>query len=154
MKKINFKQTGTAAAGLVAGSILANLLVNKLPASVSNPKLRAAVPLVAGVLLSMQKNDMVKFAGYGMIANGGSKLLGSVVPQLAGVTGVGDEMFGFGDEMLNGFGDEMISDDMSGINEEMYGIGDGVLNGIGEEIYGLGDGVLNGFSGSGDGNDN
>ena len=127
MKKINFKKAGTDAAGLVAGAIVANLINSKLAAKVTNPKVRNAIPLVFGLFLLTNKSEMVKMAGAGMAAVGGSRLLGTAVPALAGVCGVGE---------LEGVYDELIQ----GVNEDMGEI-EGVLNG---DDMGEIEGVLNG----------
>jgi hypothetical protein len=61
--------------GIVIGGVAANFLAQYLnkpesPAAAWNPKIKAALPLIAGVVIAMQKNTIVKGVGYGMIAKG------------------------------------------------------------------------------------
>jgi len=78
--------------GVVAGSVAAGL-VGKLVLKVmptASSTVQALVPVVAGTFLAMQKNDIVKGAGFGMIAAGGSALVDAFVPPT--VTGL-DEYY-------------------------------------------------------------
>ena len=76
--------------GVVAGSVAAGMvekLVSKfLPTASATVK--SLVPIAAGVFLAMQKNEIVKGAGFGMVAMGGSKLADAFMP--ARVSGVDD----------------------------------------------------------------
>ena len=76
--------------GVIGGAIgaqLANKALEKMMPN-SSPILRAFIPLGAGVFLAMQKNAIVKGAGYGMIGKGGSNLVDAFLP--AGVNGIED----------------------------------------------------------------
>ncbi len=80
----------TQVLGVVAGSVAAGMvekLVTKyLPTSSASVK--ALVPIAAGVFLAMQKNEIVKGAGFGMVAAGGKSLVDAFMP--ASVNGVDD----------------------------------------------------------------
>jgi hypothetical protein len=76
--------------GVVAGSVAAGFvekLVGKYMPT-SSASVKALVPIAAGVFLAMQKNEIVKGAGFGMVAAGGSALVDAFIP--TGVTGVDD----------------------------------------------------------------
>jgi len=93
MKRMNKgKFPTTQILGVVAGSVAAGL-VGKLVLKVmptASATVQALVPVVAGTFLAMQKNDIVKGAGFGMIAAGGSALVDAFVPPT--VTGL-DEYY-------------------------------------------------------------
>lgn len=122
--KLLKKDTITTAAALVAGSIGANLVYNKAT-MITNTKLRAAAPLVLGLVLSGQKNKMIQGVGFGMIAAGGQKLVGSFVPGLAGIEA---------DEVIEG-----IYDDLEGVNgaDDVINGPEDVINGFEDEINGM-----------------
>ena len=127
MKKINIKEAGTNGAALIAGAIVANLVNSKLATKVTNPKMRNAIPFALGLFLLTNKSAMIKMAGAGMAAVGGSRLLGAAVPALAGVCGVG-ELEGVYDELIQGVGDDM--GEIEGVlNGDDMGEIKGVLNG-------------------------
>jgi hypothetical protein len=93
--------------GVVAGSVAAGMvekLVSKFLPTAS-PTVKALVPVAAGVFLAMQKNAIVKGAGFGMVAAGGSALVNAFMPA-AGVTGVDDYFVSEMDE-INAFDDYM-----------------------------------------------
>jgi hypothetical protein len=72
--------------GVVAGSVAAGLvgkLVTKFLPNASNT-VKSLVPIAAGVFLAMQKNEIVKGAGFGMVAAGGSSLVDAFVPGIRG----------------------------------------------------------------------
>ena len=46
----------------------------------TSPTIKALVPVGAGVFLAMQKNPLIKSAGYGMIGSGGVELANALVP--------------------------------------------------------------------------
>ena len=92
--------------GVVAGSVAAGMvekLVSKFLPTAS-PTVKALVPVAAGVFLAMQKNTIVKGAGFGMVAAGGSALVNAFMP--AGVTGV-DEFFVSEMDEMNAYDDYM-----------------------------------------------
>lgn len=77
----------------VAGGVGANVLVNKLP--IANPKLKAAIPLVAGLLVSSvlgKKKPMFKEIGHGMAVIGGIALLKQFAPNIPMLAGE-DEVY-------------------------------------------------------------
>ena len=87
--------------GVVAGSVAAGM-VEKLVAKfmpTSSATVRALVPVAAGVFLAMQKNEIVKGAGFGMVAAGGSALVDAFMP--ASVTGVDDYFMSEMDEFMS-----------------------------------------------------
>jgi hypothetical protein len=93
--------------GVVAGSVAAGMvekLVSKyLPTSSASVK--ALVPIAAGVFLAMQKNEIVKGAGFGMVAAGGSSLVDAFMPRVGEVD---DYFISEMDEFLNAPADQSI----------------------------------------------
>lgn len=75
--------------GLVVGSLVSRIVGtqvgNILPTSIPR-QVADAAPIALGIYLSNNKNDMAKFAGYGMVAAAGSRLLGEAIPAI-GKTG-------------------------------------------------------------------
>lgn len=72
--------------GVVAGSVAAGMvekLVSKYMPT-SSATVRALVPVAAGVFLAMQKNEIIKGAGMGMVAAGGSSLVDAFMPASVG----------------------------------------------------------------------
>jgi hypothetical protein len=97
--------------GVVAGSVAAGFvgkLVTKFMPTASET-VKALVPLAAGVFLAMQKNEIVKGAGFGMVAAGGSALVDAFMP--AGVSGVDDYFMNGDDEGMYGDEDFMNGND-------------------------------------------
>jgi hypothetical protein len=79
--------------GVVAGSVAAEMvekLVSKFLPTAS-PTVKALVPVAAGVFLAMQKNAIIKGAGFGMVAAGGSALVNAFMP--AGAVANVDDLF-------------------------------------------------------------
>ena len=77
----------------VAGGVGANVLVNKLP--IANPKIKAALPLVAGLLVSSvlgKKKPMFKEIGHGMAVIGAIALLKQFAPNIPMLAGE-DEVY-------------------------------------------------------------
>jgi hypothetical protein len=88
--------------GVVAGSVAAGMvgkLVTKFMPTASET-VKALVPVAAGIFLAMQKNEIVKGAGFGMVAAGGSALVDAFMP--ASVTGVDDYFMNGDDDFMNG----------------------------------------------------
>jgi hypothetical protein len=83
--KINVKRT----AGLVAGGTASNYVSNNLLAG-QNPMIAKAAPIVAGIFLSAQRDQLVSGLGDGMIANAGANLLSGAI----GLAGTGDVLMG------------------------------------------------------------
>lgn len=121
MKKIVKNLTGTAAP-VVAGAIAAKLAKNVAGKVIKNDKLRAALPLVLGLGLLGSKGKTMQSVGLGMIAIGGTDLVGSFVPSIAGIEYM--DLSGVADDDTGGYlGDD---DDMSGttLNGETLNGGD------------------------------
>lgn len=55
--------------GIAAGALLARIVGSKLLANL-DPKISSAVQVAAGVVLSGQKNPMIKAVGFGMFGSG------------------------------------------------------------------------------------
>lgn len=73
------------AAGVIAGSIAADVVVNKaLPASVPG-MVKSAAPIILGLILMGQKGEFIKMMGAGMVANAGAQLAKSTIPGLSGI---------------------------------------------------------------------
>jgi hypothetical protein len=116
--------------GVVAGSVAAGMvekLVSKyLPTSSASVK--ALVPIAAGVFLAMQKNEIVKGAGFGMVAAGGSSLVDAFMPRVGEVD---DYFISEMDEFLNAPADQSIlsapadQSILSGNSEDNFMFGDG-----------------------------
>lgn len=78
----------------VAGGVGANVLVNKLP--IANPKLKAALPLIAGLLVSSvlgKKKPMFREIGHGMAVIGAIALLKQFAPNLPMLAGEDDVVY-------------------------------------------------------------
>lgn len=115
MKKVNIKKAAGKAVPLVAGAIGAKLAKNVSGKFIQNDKLRAAVPLVLGIVLAGSKSATMQGIGSGMIAVGGADLVGSFIPGLAGLedmdlSGIFGEVINGevinGDDYMNGDGDD------------------------------------------------
>lgn len=79
--------------GVLAGAVAANLagqLVTKLMPN-ANATVKGLIPVGLGVFLAMQKNEIVKGAGFGMVAKGGGDLVSSMLPSITGIDT--DELF-------------------------------------------------------------
>lgn len=103
MKKGTSKSSNTqmiigVAAGAVAAGFVGRLIQNfNLPQPVA-----AAAPIVLGVVLSGQKNALVKGAGFGMIAKGSNDLVGALIPAAVSAPDVDDSIF------MNGADDDFL----------------------------------------------
>lgn len=107
------KEAGFAIAGAVGGSIIAN----KLP--IANTKVKAAIPIIAGIGLSMVKSHAAKHIATGMVIAGGLSLLRQMLPNtimLAGEEILGEEILGIEDQTMG-------EDDLDG-EEEIEGYDD------------------------------
>lgn len=94
--------------GVVAGSVAAGFvekLVGKYMPN-SSGTIKALVPVAAGIFLAMQKNEIVKGAGFGMVAAGGSALVDAFMPATVG--NVDDYFMSEMDEYLNAPADQSI----------------------------------------------
>lgn len=90
--KVNFGEILAVVAGAAVAGKVGNL---NIPV---NDKIKKALPLALGVVLTMQKNATVKMAGLGMAAFGGVKLVAEFVPSLG--IGAGMDMGAF--ELIEG----------------------------------------------------
>jgi hypothetical protein len=101
----------TDIAGVVAGAVIAKQLNKMLK---FDAKILAAGKIVAGVMLpKFVKNPLMAGIGQGMIAIGGTELVGSFVPAL----GATDDLImlsGTDDDFMNGL--DTIGDDVSEVN--------------------------------------
>lgn len=82
--------------GIVIGGVAANFLFQYLnkegsPTKEWDSKIKAALPLVAGVVIAMQKNPIVKGVGFGMIAKGASE---GVTAFIGAYDGSSDDLLG------------------------------------------------------------
>lgn len=85
--------------GLAIGGIAASKVANiKLPIALPAP-IQSALPLIIGVMIA-KKPGFVGAMGKGMIAAGGAKLIGALVPQLGVGAAMVDE--GIQDYMIEG----------------------------------------------------
>jgi hypothetical protein len=103
--KIDFMSIG----GNIAGAIASKILVSKLP--IQNNLIKSVAPIALGVFLSSNKNAFIRNAGFGMIAVGGSEVVKSVIPGLAGASG--DVLSGDDFPMLEGASGDVLSGDGS-----------------------------------------
>lgn len=69
-------------AGILVGAIAARFAVKAIDKALpdANPTIKAIIPVGAGVFLAMQKNPLIKNAGFGMIGSGGVALANSIIP--------------------------------------------------------------------------
>ena len=126
----------TSVAGILAGAIaskFANKAINKFLPN-ANPTVRAIIPVGLGVVLAMQKNEMVKNAGFGMIGAGGVDLATAIVPNIGApeipdvfMDGPGDDddevlfLNGPADQsILSGPADQSILSGVPSMEEQMY----------------------------------
>jgi hypothetical protein len=110
MKKMSKgKFPTTQILGVVAGSIAAGYVNNIISKQLPDTKdsIKSLIPLALGVFLAMQKNEIVKGAGFGMVAAGGSSLVDALMPPAA-VTGVDDYFMSEVDEFLSSPADQSI----------------------------------------------
>lgn len=120
VKKIFKKESLVAAAGLGAGSLAAEVVTNKI-APMLDPsgtnemiaKATPALPIIAGLLLATGTGVM-KTVGYGMLANGVSSVVKTVIPE-----GM-QETLGLGSDVMMGnilMGDD---DSMAGFSSDSF----------------------------------
>jgi hypothetical protein len=98
----------------LAGGAVAAKFVKNLAGKISqNGKVKAGIALSVGLFLMSQKQEMVKFAGYGMTAVGAADLAGEFVPTLKGIEDM--DLSGlFGDGAVNDdLGDKVLNDDLN-----------------------------------------
>ncbi len=118
--KLFSKNTLTDAAGLVAGGVGTNVVSRYIP--VANPMLKNGIVIALGAVLSGKKG-FIGNVGKGMVAAGGSRLVSSLVPGLAG-----DDDMSYVAEVINDLPENIIN-----------GADDSIINGIevntAEDLY-------------------
>lgn len=117
----------------VGGGVAANFAGNKIGfLNKMDPKLKHGLMFLAGLFVAAQGGDTMKQLGSGIATVSGMKLAGTVIPSMAGVTGVHDDVLnGVYDEVLEGLGDD--DEDVSGDGNDDEQINDDVMNGYGDD---------------------
>ena len=116
---------GDLVAGAVGANFVSNQTVKMLPAA---GKFAPAAPIILGYFLAGMKNDFAKAAGAGMIAAGGAKLLGSLVPNLGISEDLTEELFEdlSADVLTEDLSADVLTEDLSedvlteDLTEELY----------------------------------
>jgi hypothetical protein len=87
--------------GVIAGAVAANLVTKAVDKAMptGSPVIKSLIPVAAGVFLATQKNPLVKGAGFGMVAKGGSALVDAFLPNTMGQV---DDLFMNGDDDMLG----------------------------------------------------
>jgi hypothetical protein len=87
--------------GVIAGAVAANLVTKAVDKAMptGSPVIKSLIPVAAGVFLATQKNPLVKGAGFGMVAKGGSALVDAFLPNTMGQI---DDLFMNGDDNMLG----------------------------------------------------
>ena len=87
--------------GVIAGAVAANLVTKAVDKAMptGSPVIKSLIPVAAGVFLATQKNPLVKGAGFGMVAKGGSALVDAFLPNAVGQI---DDLFMNGDDDMLG----------------------------------------------------
>lgn len=87
--------------GVIAGAVAANLVTKAVDKAMptGSPVIKSLIPVAAGVFLATQKNPLVKGAGFGMVAKGGSALVDAFLPNAVGQV---DDLFMNGDDDMLG----------------------------------------------------
>jgi hypothetical protein len=121
------------ALGVVAGAIAAGIVSKAVNSALPNVPnvVKALIPVGAGIFLAGMKSPIVKGAGFGMIAKGGSSLVEVFLPNAMGAVEDLFSVSGSDDFMLNGPADQSI---LSGpadqsILSEYYMNGENEMNG-------------------------
>jgi hypothetical protein len=107
-RRISSKLPIQEALGVVAGAIAAALVGKAITAAMptAKPAIKALIPVGLGIFLAGMKSPIIKGAGFGMIAKGGSSLVEAFAP--AGMFG-GDEFALSGEyDYLNAPADQSI----------------------------------------------
>lgn len=86
--------------GIVGGAVVAGIAKKQLETKAPNlpAAVRGLLPVGLGIFLSMQKNEIVKGAGLGMIAKGGLDLASAFIPGI-GAAEVDDLFLSASDDM-------------------------------------------------------
>jgi len=85
-RKISSKLPITEALGVVAGAIAAGLVSKAINTALPTAPgaVKALIPVGLGIFLAGMKSPIVKGAGFGMIAKGGSSLVEVFAPNMIG----------------------------------------------------------------------
>jgi hypothetical protein len=69
-------------AGILIGAVAAKFVIKAIDKAMPNqtPLIKSLVPVGVGVFFAMQKNQLVKNAGFGMIGSGGVELANVIIP--------------------------------------------------------------------------
>jgi hypothetical protein len=69
-------------AGVLIGAVAAKFVIKAVDKALPNqsPLIKSLLPVGVGVFFAMQKNQLVKNAGFGMIGSGGVELANVIVP--------------------------------------------------------------------------
>jgi hypothetical protein len=103
-------------AGILIGAVAARFVTKGIGKLLPNqtPLIKSLAPVGVGVFFAMQKNQLVKNAGFGMIASGGVELANIIVPGI-GAPSVPDVFMDGADDddddnvlLLNGPADQSI----------------------------------------------
>ncbi len=125
MKGLNLKMVTSTALPATAGAVGAKFLKNIAGKMIANEKLRAAAPLVLGLILCGSKKT--EKVGIGMVAVGGADLVGTFIPALNGIEDM--DLSGIFDGLGDGDGmDGTLNDDL-GMDVGDLDVG-GTLNGF------------------------
>ena len=100
-KKMTSKLPLQEVLGVIAGAVAANLVTKAVDKAMptGSPVIKSLIPVAAGVFLATQKNPLVKGAGFGMVAKGGSALVDAFLPNAMGQV---DDLFMNGDDDMLG----------------------------------------------------
>jgi hypothetical protein len=98
-KKMTSKLPIQEILGVIAGAVAANLVSKAVDKAMptGNNTVKALIPVGLGVFLAMQKNSLVKGAGLGMVAKGGSSLADAFIS-----APIDDSLFMSGDDDMIG----------------------------------------------------
>lgn len=81
MKNKNTQLFIGLAVGAIASRFVGSAVGGVFPSSVP-PAFANVIPVALGIYLAGNKNELAKGAGYGMIAAGGSRFIGELVPAI------------------------------------------------------------------------
>lgn len=85
--KLPIQEVIGVVAGAVAAGVVTKFVNDKLP-NIPN-SVKSLIPIGVGVFLAGNKNTILRGAGFGMVAKGGSDLAAAFIPNIAGV----DDLF-------------------------------------------------------------
>lgn len=94
--KVNAQKILMQGVGAAAGAVGAGVVANMIP--LPDPRMKAALPIVAGVVLGMSKmgrTNVMKFASVGMISAGALALVRQFAPNVPLLAGEDQEMLDY-----------------------------------------------------------